>query len=81
MHPREHVIFILSEQALSQSRPKWVEMQKSNEIRLTVGRKARRAISVPSPSAMPYAQLCQGSAIMPIETVGKYKYPKLHLCG
>lgn len=37
MHFCKHLIFILFEQALSQCRLKWVEMQKSKETNLRVG--------------------------------------------
>lgn len=38
MHFCKHLIFILFEQALSQCRTKWVEMQKSKERNVKVGR-------------------------------------------
>ena len=38
LHFSKHLIFILFEQALSQCRPKRVEMQKSKERNVKVGR-------------------------------------------
>ena len=57
-HPCEHLIFIFLEQALSQRRTKWVEMQKS-EIDKSRG---QTSVCPLSPPSIANAQFCPSSA-------------------